>query len=219
LKRHLDLKTHAQAFHAFKDILSMTFTDYQSTAATFNLSANLILNANVQTIKDALSYFFMAKIFPNYNPTVYNLLSDTLQSLNHTQWTLEKIVRYFALKKPSKGTFKHPSKPKDKQQEEATELPIHEIKKKGFFTAQYNRTLYELAIWYIDSAVTYHITCNREIFSSFEQITIPDKIQVASNKILSAKSINTVYLSNGIILYNVRYFPILNANFLALDEL
>jgi hypothetical protein len=28
LKRHLDLRIYAQAFHAFKDILSMTFTDY-----------------------------------------------------------------------------------------------------------------------------------------------------------------------------------------------
>jgi hypothetical protein len=63
------------------------------------------------------------------------------------------------------------------------------------------------------------MTCNREIFSNFEKITTPDKIQVAGNKILSAKGINTVHLSNGMILYNVRYFPTLNANFLALGEL
>jgi hypothetical protein len=110
----LDLGIHAQAFHAFKDILSMTFIDYQSTAAAFNLSASLILDAGVQTVRDTLLYFFMAKIFPNYSPAVYNLLSDTPQSLSHTQWIFEKIVRYFALKKPSKRTFKHPSKPKDK---------------------------------------------------------------------------------------------------------
>jgi hypothetical protein len=127
----LDLGTHAQAFNAFKDILSMTFTDYQFTAAAFNLFANLILDAGVKTVRDALLYFFMAKIFPNYSPAVYNLLSDISQSLSHTEWTLEEIVRYFAIKKP----FKHPSKPKDKHQEQATELPTHEIKKKGFFTA------------------------------------------------------------------------------------
>ena len=57
------------------------------------------------------------------------------------------------------------------------------------------------------------------MFSSFEQIIIPDKIQVANNRILSAKSIGTVYLSNGMTLYNVRYFPTLGANFLALGEL
>jgi hypothetical protein len=85
-------------------------------------------------------------------------------------------VRYFAFKKPFKGTFKHPSKSKDKQQEKATELPIHEIEKKGFFIAQYNRALYELTIWYIDSAAAYYMTCNREIFSNFEQIIIPDEI-------------------------------------------
>jgi hypothetical protein len=148
-------------------------TDYftlstQPLTAAFNLSASLILDASVQTVRDALFYFFMAKIFPNYSPAIYNLLSDIPQSLNHTQWIFEEIVRYFALKKPSKGTFKHPSKPKDKQQEEATELLIHEIEKKGFFTAQYNRALYELAIWYIDSAAAYYITCNRKIFSNFE---------------------------------------------------
>jgi hypothetical protein len=85
LKRHLDLGTHAQAFHAFKDILSITFTNYQFTAAAFNLSASLILDAGVQTVKNALFYLFMAKIFLNYSPAVYNLLSDTPQSLNHIQ--------------------------------------------------------------------------------------------------------------------------------------
>jgi hypothetical protein len=176
LKRHLNLETHAQAFHAFKNILSMTFSDYQSTAAAFNLFASLILDASVKTVRDALSYLFMTKIFPNYSPAVYNLLSDTSQFLNHTQWTLEKIVRYFALKKPFKGTSKPLSKPKDRQQEQATELLTHEIEKKGFFTAQYNRARYELTIWYIDSAAAYHMTCNREMFSSFEKITIPDEI-------------------------------------------
>src|SRR5450755_5111545 len=63
------------------------------------------------------------------------------------------------------------------------------------------------------------MTCNREMFSSFEQITTPDEIQVAGNRILSAKGISTVHLSNGMILYNVRYFPTLGANFLALGEL
>jgi hypothetical protein len=63
------------------------------------------------------------------------------------------------------------------------------------------------------------MTCNCEIFSNFEKITIPDEIQVANNKILSAEGISTVHLSNGIILYNVRYFPTLNANLLALGEL
>src|SRR5450755_1282563 len=63
------------------------------------------------------------------------------------------------------------------------------------------------------------MTCNREIFFSFEQITIPDKIQVAGNRILSAKGINTIHLSNGMILYNVRYFPTLNANLLTLGKL
>jgi hypothetical protein len=136
----------------------------------------------VKTVKDALLYFFMAKIFLNYSPAVYNLLSDTPQSLSHTQWILEEIVRYFVLKKPFKGvttntqqrvrrieacrvydkshngpckprstsTFRNPSKPK----EQATELPTHEIEKKGFFTAQNNRARYELNIWYIDSAAT-----------------------------------------------------------------
>jgi hypothetical protein len=169
----------------------------------------------VKTVRDALLYLFMAKIFLNYSSAVYHLLSDTPQSLNHTQWTLEKIVRYFALKKP----FKYPSKPKDKHQEQATKLPTHEIEKKGFFTAQYNRALYELTIWYIDSATAYHMTCNREMFSSFKKITIPDKIQVAGNRILSAESIDTVHLSNEMILYNVRYFPTLGANFLAFGEL
>jgi hypothetical protein len=124
----------------------MTFTDYQSITATFNLFANLILDASVQTVRDALPYLFIAKIFPNYSLAVYNLLSDTPQFLSHTQWIFEEIVRYFAFKKPSKGTFKHLFKPKNKQQEEATELLTHEIKKKGFFTARYNRTLYELTI-------------------------------------------------------------------------
>jgi hypothetical protein len=63
------------------------------------------------------------------------------------------------------------------------------------------------------------MTCNREMFSSFEKITIPDKIQVAGNRILSAESISTVHFFNGIILYNVRYFLTLNANFLAFGEL
>ena len=92
----------------------MTFSDYQFTAAAFNSSASLILNAGVKTVRDALPYLFMAKIFPNYNSAVYHLLSDTPQSLNHTQWTFEEIVRYFALKKPFKGIFKHLSKPKDR---------------------------------------------------------------------------------------------------------
>jgi hypothetical protein len=110
----LDLRIHAQAFHAFKDILSMIFTDYQSTAAAFNLFASLILDVSVQTVKDALPYFFMAKIFFNYSSTVYNLLSDILQFLNYIQWILEEIVRYFVFKKSFKGTFKHLSKSKDK---------------------------------------------------------------------------------------------------------
>jgi hypothetical protein len=63
------------------------------------------------------------------------------------------------------------------------------------------------------------MTYNREIFSSFEKIIIPDEIQVAGNKILSAEGIGTVHLFNGIILYNVRYFLTLSANFLALGEL
>src|SRR5450755_2182514 len=63
------------------------------------------------------------------------------------------------------------------------------------------------------------MTCNREMFSSFEQITTPDKIQVAGNRILLAEGIDIVHLSNGMILYNVRYFPTLNANFLALGKL
>jgi hypothetical protein len=63
------------------------------------------------------------------------------------------------------------------------------------------------------------MTCNREIFSNFKKITTPDKIQVANNKILSAESINTIHLSNGMILYNVRYFPTLSANFLTLGKL
>jgi hypothetical protein len=128
-------------------------------------------------------------------------------------------VRYFALKKSFKGTFKHLFKSKDRQQEEATELLTHEIEKKGFFTAQYNRALYELTIWYIDSAAVYHMTCNREMFSSFEKITIPDEIQVAGNRILSAEGIGTVYFFNGIILYNIRYFLTLGANFIALGKL
>jgi hypothetical protein len=98
-------------------------------------------------------------------------------------------------------------------------LLTYEIEKKGFFTARYNRALYELIIWYIDSAAVYYITCNRKMFFSFEKITIPDEIQVAGNRILSAEGIGTVYFSNGIILYNVRYFPILGANFLALGKL
>src|SRR5450755_4294650 len=57
------------------------------------------------------------------------------------------------------------------------------------------------------------------MFSSFEQITIPDKIQIAGNRIFSAKGINTIHLSNGMILYNVRYFLTLNANLLALGKL
>jgi hypothetical protein len=124
-------------------------------------------------------------------------------------------VRYFALKKP----FKYLSKSKDKYQEQATELLTHEVEKKGFFTAQYNRALYELTIWYIDSAAAYYMTCNREMFSSFEKIIIPDEIQVAGNRIFSAEGIGTVHLSNGMILYNVRYFPTLGANLLALGEL
>jgi hypothetical protein len=124
-------------------------------------------------------------------------------------------VRYFALKKP----FKHLSKFKDKHQEQATELPTHEVEKKGFFTAQNNRARYELIIWYIDPAAAYHMTCNREMFFSFEKITIPDKIQVAGNRILSAEGISTVHLFNGMILYNVRYFSTLSANFLALGKL
>src|SRR5450755_1874402 len=63
------------------------------------------------------------------------------------------------------------------------------------------------------------MTCNREMFSNFEQITIPDEIQVAGNRILLAENIGTVYLSNGMILYNVRYFPTLSANLLALGKL
>jgi hypothetical protein len=63
------------------------------------------------------------------------------------------------------------------------------------------------------------MTCNREMFFSFEKIIIPDKIQVADKRIFSAKGINTVYFSNGMILYNVRYFFTLGANFLALGEL
>src|SRR5450755_4050454 len=63
------------------------------------------------------------------------------------------------------------------------------------------------------------MTCNREIFFSFEQITIPDKIQVAGNRILSAVGIGIIHLSNEMILYNVRYPPTLGANLLALGEL
>jgi hypothetical protein len=63
------------------------------------------------------------------------------------------------------------------------------------------------------------MTCNREIFFSFKKITTPDKIQVAGNRILSAEGISTVHLFNGIILYNVRYFFTLGANFLTLGKL
>jgi hypothetical protein len=57
------------------------------------------------------------------------------------------------------------------------------------------------------------------MFFSFEKITTPDEIQVAGNRILSVEGIGTVHLFNGMILYNVRYFLILGANFLALGEL
>jgi hypothetical protein len=57
------------------------------------------------------------------------------------------------------------------------------------------------------------------MFSSFKKIITPDEIQIAGNRILSAKSISTIHFSNGMILYNVRYFPTLGANFLALGKL
>jgi hypothetical protein len=63
------------------------------------------------------------------------------------------------------------------------------------------------------------MTCNREIFSSFEKITIPNMIEVVDNRILSVEGIGIIHLFNGIILYNVRYFPTLSANFLTLGEL
>ncbi len=78
LQKYLDQGIYAQIFNAFKNILSINFADYELYAAIFNSYTNLILNAGVETFKDALPYLFMAKILLTYGIAVYNLLLNIL---------------------------------------------------------------------------------------------------------------------------------------------
>ena len=60
-------------------------------------------DANVWTLEEIAPYLFMAAINPNYNIVINALLTDKSHLMDIPDWTLEMVIKYFAIKHASKS--------------------------------------------------------------------------------------------------------------------
>jgi hypothetical protein len=58
--------------------------------------------AGVRTLDQVLSYLYMALISSGYGIAINSLFTDKSHSMDTPDWTLEMVIKYFAMKQASK---------------------------------------------------------------------------------------------------------------------
>jgi hypothetical protein len=86
-------------------MLAYRHATFQSTVTAVTAFIARMHDANVRTLKEIAPYLFMAAISPNYGTAINALLTDKPHLMDIPDWTLEMVIRYFAMK--------HAFKPRD----------------------------------------------------------------------------------------------------------
>ena len=102
LQNYLDLGQHAQRYYAMKEMWTHRYTAFQSTVAAVTAFITYIRDAGVQTLEDVALYLFMTAISSNYGIAINILFTDKPNSMDTPIWTLEIIIKYFAMKHETK---------------------------------------------------------------------------------------------------------------------
>jgi hypothetical protein len=79
-------------------MLAYRHVTFQLIIATVTVFIARMRDANVRILKKIALYLFMAAISPSYDIAINALLTDKSHLIDTPDWTLEMIIRYFAMK-------------------------------------------------------------------------------------------------------------------------
>jgi hypothetical protein len=102
LREYFDLGQHAQCYYATKELCAHRYTTKEAALATITAFGTRMREANIRTIDQLLSYAYMTLISHGYGTAINSLFTDKPHSMESPIWTLEIIIKYFAMKYESK---------------------------------------------------------------------------------------------------------------------
>jgi hypothetical protein len=102
LREYFDLGQHAQCYYATKELYAYRYTIKKAALVTITAFGTRMREANIRTIDQLLSYAYMTLISHGYGTAINSLFTDKPHSMESPIWTLEIIIKYFAMKYESK---------------------------------------------------------------------------------------------------------------------